>query len=53
MQERKYTMDDEMNLSELFKEVTEENQTRKILTILQECNTLEEAIEKVKSLLTK
>ncbi len=52
-QERKYTMDDEMNLSELFKEVTEENHTRKILTILQECNTLEEAIEKVKSLLTK
>ena len=46
-------MDDEMNLSELFKEVTEENHTRKILTILQECNTLEEAIEKVKSLLTK
>lgn len=46
-------MDEEMNTSELLKEVTEENQTRKILEILKESKDLEEAIEKVKSLLNK
>ena len=30
-------MDEEMNTSELLKEVVEENQTRKILEILNEC----------------
>lgn len=46
-------MDDEMNLSELLKQLAEENQTRKILEILKESKDLEEAIEKVKSLLQK
>ena len=40
-----------MNTSELLKEVTEENQTRKILEILNNCKDLEEAKEKVKALL--
>ncbi len=30
-------MDDEMNVGELLKETAEENQTRKILEILNEC----------------
>ena len=42
-----------MGASELLKEVSEENQTRKILAILEECKTLEEAKEKVKALLNK
>lgn len=42
-----------MNISELLKEVAEENQTRKILEILNECNDLEEAKEKLKTLLNK
>lgn len=46
-------MEDEMNLSELLKAVVEENQTRKILAILEESKDLEEAIEKVKALLEK
>lgn len=46
-------MDDEMNTSELLKEVTEENQTRKILEMLNESKNLEEAKEKVKALLNK
>ena len=37
-----------MNVGELLKEVAEENQTRKILEILRDCKTLEDAIEKVK-----
>ncbi|MDU7504484.1 MAG: protein phosphatase [Clostridia bacterium] len=44
-------MNKEMNLSELFKEVTEENTIRKILMILENCKDLEEAIEKIKDLL--
>ncbi len=44
-------MDEEMNVGELLKETAEENQTRKILEILNECNNLEEAKEKVKALL--
>ena len=40
-----------MNLGELLKETVEENQTRKILEILRECENLEEGIEKVKALL--
>lgn len=46
-------MDDEMNVGELLREVAEENQTRKILEILNQCQTLEEAREKVRALLNK
>lgn len=46
-------MDEEMNTSELLKEVAEENQTRKILEILNESKDLAEAKEKVKALLNK
>lgn len=46
-------MDEEMNVGELLKETAEENQTRKILEILNECKSIEEAKEKVKALLNK
>ena len=46
-------MEEEVNTSELLKEVAEENQTRKILEILNECKDLEEAKEKIKALLKK
>lgn len=46
-------MEEDMNVSELLKEVVEENQTRKILEILNECKDIEEAKEKVKALLNK
>lgn len=46
-------MEEDMNTSELLVQVTEENQTRKILEILNECKDLEEAKERVKSLLNK
>ncbi len=42
-----------MNNSELLKQVIEENQTRKILLILENCKDLEEAKEKIKALLDK
>lgn len=44
-------MDEEMNLGELLKATSEENQTRKILAILKSSKNLDEAIEKVESLL--
>lgn len=44
-------MDEEMNVGELLKATAEENQTRKILEILNSCENLEEAKEKVKALL--
>lgn len=44
-------MDEDMNLGELLKEMAEENQTRKILAILNECKDLEEAKDKVKALI--
>lgn len=44
---------EEMNTSELLKQVTEENQTRKILEILEQCKDLEEAKEKIKALIEK
>ena len=44
-------MNEEMNVGELLKETAEENQTRKILEILEQCQTLEEAKEKVRALL--
>lgn len=46
-------MDEDMNTSELLKEVVEENQTRKILEILKESKNLEEAIKKIEALLDK
>lgn len=44
---------DDMAMAEQFQKVTEENQTRKILLILNECKDLEEAKEKVKALLNR
>ncbi len=46
-------MEEDMNISELLKEVVEENQTRKILEILKESKNLEEAIKKIEVLLDK
>lgn len=46
-------MDEDMNVGELLKETAEENQTRKILEILNESKDLAEAKEKVKALLDK
>jgi hypothetical protein len=46
-------MDEIMNVGEILVEKTEENQTRKILEILNESSDLEEAKEKVKALLNK
>lgn len=46
-------MEEDMNTSELLVQVTEENQTRKILEILNECKDIQEAREKVKALLAK
>lgn len=46
-------MEEDMNVSELLRELAEENQTRKILEILNESKDLEEAKKKVKALLTK
>lgn len=46
-------MEEEMNVSELLREVVEENQTRKILEILNESKDLEEAKGRVKALLDK
>ncbi len=51
--EKGESMSEEMNTSELLKEVAEENQTRKILEILNESKDLAEAKEKVKALLNK
>lgn len=42
---------EEMNVSELLLKVAEENQTRKILEILNESKDLEEAKTKIKALL--
>ena len=46
-------MNEEMNASELVRDLAEENQTRKILEILNECKSLEEAKERIKALLNK
>ena len=46
-------MDEEMNVGEMLRELAEENQTRKILEILNTCKDLEEAKEKLKALLDK
>lgn len=46
-------MNDDMNTGELLVEKAEENQTRKILEILEKSKDLAEAIEKVRALLNK
>ena len=46
-------MDDSMNAIERLEAKTEECQTRKILEILNGCDTLEDAKEKVRALLNK
>ncbi|MCC8106917.1 MAG: protein phosphatase [Clostridiales bacterium] len=46
-------MDEDMNSSELLVNIAEENQTRKILELLNESQDLEEAKKKVKDLLEK
>ena len=42
---------EEINTAELLKQTAEENQTRKILEILNACKDLEEAKEKIRALL--
>ena len=46
-------MEEERNLGEQLRELAEENQTRKILEILNESKDLADAKEKVKALLNK
>lgn len=46
-------MEEEMNTSEKIEELAKEVQTYKILEILKECKTIEEAVEKVKALLNR
>ncbi len=46
-------MDEDMNSSELLVNIAEENQTRKILELLNESQDIEEAKKKVKDLLEK
>ena len=46
-------MEEETNLGEQLRELAEENQTRKILEILNESKDLADAKEKVKALLNK
>lgn len=50
---RKELKMDDMNLGEMLRELAEENQTRKILEILNECQSLDEAKAKIKALLNK
>lgn len=42
-----------MNTAEILREVIEENQTRKILEILEHSENLNEGIKKIKELLKK
>lgn len=46
-------MDENMNVGEMLREVVEENQTRKILEIVEKSKTLDEAKEKIRALLNK
>ena len=41
----------DMNSSEIIREIAERNRTLEILDILRECKDLDEAIEKIKALL--
>lgn len=50
---RKELKMDEMNLCEAFERKVEENQTRKILELLNECHSLDDAKAKIKALLNK
>ncbi len=51
---KEYKMnEEEMNVGEILKETAEENQTRKILEILNDCKDIEEAKEKIKALLER
>lgn len=44
---------EDMNISELLKEVIEENIIRKILLMIKDCKNIEEAIKKIEALLEK
>ena len=46
-------MNKKMNASEMIKDLAEKNEIRKILLILENSNSLDEAIEKVKALLNE
>jgi hypothetical protein len=46
-------MDEDMTVAEILRNVSEENQTRKILDIIEKSKDLAEAIEKVRALLNK
>lgn len=46
-------MDEDMNTCEKLEELARENQTYKILALIENCKDLEEAKEKVKALLSK
>ncbi len=46
-------MDEDMSNSEMIRDLAEENQTRKILELLNESQDIEEAKKKVKDLLEK
>lgn len=46
-------MNEEMNTGEMLRELAEENQTRKILDLINDCKTIEEAKEKIRALLNK
>lgn len=44
---------EDMNLGEMLRELAEENQTRKILEILDNCTDIADAKAKIKALLNK
>lgn len=46
-------MTDDMTSGEVIKALAEENQTRKIIDLLNECETVEEAKDKIRALLKK
>lgn len=46
-------MNEDMNTVEALIKMTEENNTRKILEIVKECESVEEAVQKIKDLLNK
>ncbi|MBQ8575587.1 MAG: protein phosphatase [Clostridia bacterium] len=46
-------MNEEMDACKLIKDLAEENQTRKILEMINDCKSLEEAKVKIKALLNK
>ncbi len=46
-------MGTEDNVAEVLKELVEENQTRKILEVLNDCKNLDEAKQKIKEMLNK